>query len=97
MLRIGFPHAFERWTIDFAESDQELNQDGELLRCGFDITSRILHRSVSRGEKRRSLDGVQHSFWLTLAEVWKDHPQYGDNLQLPSGAEMHLKDLFTSM
>ena len=23
---------------------------------------------------------------LTLAEVWKDHPQYGDNLQLPSGA-----------
>ncbi len=55
-----FTYAFERWTIDLLKATKNQTKTAKLLRCGFDVTNRILHRSVFRGEKRRSLDGIAH-------------------------------------
>ena len=55
-----FTHAFERWTIDLLKATKNQTKTAKLLRYGFGVINRILHRSVFRGEKRRSLDGIVH-------------------------------------
>ncbi len=53
-------YAYERWAIDLLEATKNQTKTAKLLRCGFNQLNRIMHRSVARGLRRRSLRGIQH-------------------------------------
>ena len=55
-----FTDAFERWTINLLKESKNQTKTAKLLRSKFDTVNRILHRSVARGLKRRSLDDIAH-------------------------------------
>ncbi len=55
-----YTDAFERWTINLLQATKNQTKTAELLRSKFDTVNRILHRSVARGMKRRSLDAIAH-------------------------------------
>ncbi len=55
-----FTDAFECWAIDLLKVTKNQTGTAKLLRCKFDTVNRILHRSVARGLKRRSLDNIEH-------------------------------------
>ncbi len=50
-------YAFERWGINTLEGTQ--TAAAKLIRCNFDLVNRIMHRSVARGMKRRTLEEVE--------------------------------------
>ena len=54
------PYAYERWAIDLLEATKNQTKTAKLLRCGFNQLNRIMHRSVARGLRRRSLRGIRH-------------------------------------
>ena len=53
-------YEFECWAIDLPKATKNQTKTAALLRCGFDMVNRVMHRSVSRGMKRRKLGGIQH-------------------------------------
>ncbi len=55
-----FTDAFERWTINLLKATKNQTKTAKLLRSKFDTVNRIMHRSVARGVKRRSLDDIVH-------------------------------------
>lgn len=55
-----YTDAFERWTINLLQATKNQTKTAKLLRSKFDTVNRILHRSVARGMKRRSLDAIAH-------------------------------------
>jgi len=52
--------AFERWAIDWLLATKNQTKTAQLLRCGFHQLHGIMRRSVARGMKRRTLEGVTH-------------------------------------
>ncbi|MCY4672241.1 MAG: ISL3 family transposase [Bacteroidetes bacterium] len=55
-----FTDAFERWTINLLKATKNQTKTAKLLRSKFDTVNRIMHLSVTRGMKRRSLDEIAH-------------------------------------
>ena len=55
-----YTDAFERWTINLLQATKNQTKTAQLLSGKFDTVNRILHRSVARGMKRRSLDAIAH-------------------------------------
>ena len=53
-------YAFERWAIELLQATKNQTKTAKLLRCGFNQLNRIMHRSVQRGLKRRTLDEIPH-------------------------------------
>jgi transposase len=49
-------YLFERLAIDLLKATKNQTQTAKLLRCGFNVINRIIHRSVERGMKRRPKD-----------------------------------------
>ena len=43
-------------AIDLLKATKNQTQTAKLLRCGFNVINRIIHRSVERGMKRRPKD-----------------------------------------
>lgn len=53
-------YAFERWSIELLRATKNQTKTAKLLRCGFNQLNRIMHRSVERGLRRRSLGEISH-------------------------------------
>ena len=53
-----YTDAFELWTINWLQATKNQTKTAKLLCSKFDTVNRILHRSVARGMKRRSLDAI---------------------------------------
>lgn len=53
-------YAFDHLAIDLLKATKNQTQTAQLLRCGFDVINRILHHSVVRGLKRRTLGEIHH-------------------------------------
>lgn len=49
-------YLFERLAIDILKASKNQTQTAGLLRCGFNVVNRIIHRSVERGMERRPKD-----------------------------------------
>ena len=50
-----FSFLFERLTIDLLCATQNQSKTAKLLRCGYNVVNRILHRATERGLVRREL------------------------------------------
>ena len=51
-------YLFEGLAIDLLQATKNQTQTAKLLRCGFDVVNRIIHRSVRRGLSRRHAEKV---------------------------------------
>lgn len=51
---------FERAVIDILLATKNQTKTSELMRCGFNVVNRIIHRSTARGLARRELTSVEH-------------------------------------
>lgn len=52
-----YTHLFEHAAIDLLKATKNQTKTAELLRCGFNVINRIMHRSTQRGLARRDLAG----------------------------------------
>ena len=43
---------FESAVINLLKATRNQTKTAELMRCGFNVVNRIIHRSVERGEKK---------------------------------------------
>lgn len=53
-------YAFEHLAIDLLKATKNQTNATKLLRCSFDVINRIMHRSASRGLRRRKLGEIAH-------------------------------------
>ena len=60
-------YLFEHVVIDLLQASKNQTKTAKLMRCGFNVINRILHQSVERGMKRRSLSQV-HFDHLSIDE-----------------------------
>ena len=67
-----YTEAFESWTIRWLKATKNQTKTVQLLRCKFDVVNRVLHRSVERGQCRRTLEGILH----VSVDEKAIHPKY---------------------
>lgn len=76
-------YLFERLAIDLLKATKTQTQTANLLRCGFNVINRIIHRSVERGMDRRPKDASFSHLSIDEKSFRKGH-QYVTVLSSPS-------------
>lgn len=66
-------YLFECLTIDLLKATKNQTQTMKLLRCGFNVVNRIIHRSVERGMERRPKDVAFTNLSLDEKSFRKGH------------------------
>jgi transposase len=81
-------YLFEHVVIDLLQASKNQTKTAKLMRCGFNVINRILHQSVERGMKRRSLSQVHFDHLSIDEKSFKKGHHYITVLSHPSSGSV---------
>lgn len=79
-----FTHDFESYVIDLLLATKNQTKTAKLVRCGFNVVNRVLHRSVARGMARRQMSDLKFDNLSIDEKAFRKGHSYITVLSYPS-------------